>query len=242
MIVNIQQHTVPLKIFHAVPQVKQSLMTWLEALLIPKALKMPEVELTDDRFDENRAIEIIRGITDRLRFAVDLTDGASATLLQDLLRNSSPHQNGHLLAFAGLPAIVIVTIQQHTGPLKIFHAVPQVEESLMVWLEALLIPKALKMPEVELADGRSMLPWTRYAAIVAVANELTSHYQPMTVERPIDNLECADRLNSDPDRLKIAHWVPNVSGGLVISKTPQQTEWDLDSNQRCARTAERVGF
>jgi alkanesulfonate monooxygenase len=33
-----------------------------------------------------------------------------------------------------------------------------------------------------------------------------------------------------------------VSGGLVISKIPQRTNWDLDSNIKYARTAEKVGF
>ncbi|KAK3348849.1 luciferase-like domain-containing protein, partial [Lasiosphaeria hispida] len=52
----------------------------------------------------------------------------------------------------------------------------------------------------------------------------------------------AAQLNSDPDRLLFAYWVPNVSGGLVISKIPQKTSWDLKSNLRYAQTAERVGF
>lgn len=44
------------------------------------------------------------------------------------------------------------------------------------------------------------------------------------------------------DRLKFAYWVPNVSGGLVISTVPQRTGWDLDYNVQLARTAEAVGF
>jgi alkanesulfonate monooxygenase len=74
-----------------------------------------------------------------------------------------------------------------------------------------------------------------------------------------NELEYAEKLNADPERLKFAYvnilpprgyllliiaryWVPNVSGGLVISKIPQRTKWDLDSNVKYARTAERVGF
>ena len=51
-----------------------------------------------------------------------------------------------------------------------------------------------------------------------------------------------------PDRapghepLKFAYWVPNVSGGLVVSTIEQRTGWDYDYNVRLARTAERVGF
>ncbi|KAF2679634.1 bacterial luciferase-like protein [Lentithecium fluviatile CBS 122367] len=49
-------------------------------------------------------------------------------------------------------------------------------------------------------------------------------------------------LNRDPTRVKFAYWVPNVSGGLIISKIPQRTSWDLPSNIRYARTAETHGF
>ncbi|CAG8955116.1 hypothetical protein HYFRA_00007131 [Hymenoscyphus fraxineus] len=49
-------------------------------------------------------------------------------------------------------------------------------------------------------------------------------------------------INDSPDRVKFAYWVPNVSGGLVISKIPQKTKWDYASNVRYAKTAERVGF
>ncbi|KAH5437265.1 hypothetical protein HBI23_027770 [Parastagonospora nodorum] len=49
-------------------------------------------------------------------------------------------------------------------------------------------------------------------------------------------------LNQDPDRVLFAYWVPNVSGGLVVSKIPQKTKWDLQSNVRYAKTAEEYGF
>src|SRR5947209_7427092 len=42
--------------------------------------------------------------------------------------------------------------------------------------------------------------------------------------------------------LKFAYWVPNVSGGLVISKIPQKTGWSFEANARYAQTAEQVGF
>ncbi|MFF7682445.1 dimethylsulfone monooxygenase SfnG [Microbacterium sp. NPDC007973] len=42
--------------------------------------------------------------------------------------------------------------------------------------------------------------------------------------------------------LKFAYWVPNVSGGLVISSVEQRTDWGYDYNVELARTAERVGF
>lgn len=42
--------------------------------------------------------------------------------------------------------------------------------------------------------------------------------------------------------VKFAYWVPNVSGGLVISKIEQRTDWSIDYNVKLARLAENVGF
>ncbi len=42
--------------------------------------------------------------------------------------------------------------------------------------------------------------------------------------------------------LRFAYWVPNVSGGLVISKIPQRTSWDADYNRKLAQIAEKAGF
>jgi dimethylsulfone monooxygenase len=44
------------------------------------------------------------------------------------------------------------------------------------------------------------------------------------------------------DPIKFAYWVPNVSGGLVISKIEQRTDWSLDYNVRLAQLAEKSGF
>ncbi|XSG83641.1 MAG: dimethylsulfone monooxygenase SfnG [Methyloligella sp. ZOD6] len=42
--------------------------------------------------------------------------------------------------------------------------------------------------------------------------------------------------------MKFAHWVPNVSGGLVVSKIPQRTDWGLEYNVKLAQIAEEAGF
>lgn len=42
--------------------------------------------------------------------------------------------------------------------------------------------------------------------------------------------------------LKFAYWVPNVSGGLVISNIEQRTSHDPDYNVELARIAEKAGF
>ncbi|MFH5821760.1 dimethylsulfone monooxygenase SfnG [Georgenia sp. AZ-5] len=42
--------------------------------------------------------------------------------------------------------------------------------------------------------------------------------------------------------LKFAYWVPNVSGGLVVSTIEQRTSWDFEYNKTLARIAENSGF
>ena len=42
--------------------------------------------------------------------------------------------------------------------------------------------------------------------------------------------------------LKFAYWVPNVSGGLVISEIEQRTSHSAEYNRELARIAERAGF
>ncbi|CAM3462189.1 dimethylsulfone monooxygenase SfnG [Rouxiella silvae] len=48
------------------------------------------------------------------------------------------------------------------------------------------------------------------------------------------------KISNDP--IQFAYWVPNVSGGLVISNIPQRTSWDFDYNRKLAQIAERAGF
>lgn len=42
--------------------------------------------------------------------------------------------------------------------------------------------------------------------------------------------------------LKFAYWVPNVSGGLVVSKIEQRTDWSFEYNKKLAQIAENSGF
>ena len=42
--------------------------------------------------------------------------------------------------------------------------------------------------------------------------------------------------------IQFAYWVPNVSGGLVVSQIEQRTDWSYDYNIQLAQTAERYGF
>ena len=50
------------------------------------------------------------------------------------------------------------------------------------------------------------------------------------------------RPNAAAEPIRFAYWVPNVSGGLVISKIPQRTSWDAEYNRQLARIAEEAGF
>lgn len=42
--------------------------------------------------------------------------------------------------------------------------------------------------------------------------------------------------------IQFAYWVPNVSGGLVVSHIPQRTDWSYEYNVQLAQTAEKLGF
>ena len=44
------------------------------------------------------------------------------------------------------------------------------------------------------------------------------------------------------DDVKFAYWVPNVSGGLVVSKIEQRTHWGYEYNKKLAVLAESSGF
>lgn len=42
--------------------------------------------------------------------------------------------------------------------------------------------------------------------------------------------------------VKFAYWVPNVSGGLVVSSIEQRTHWGIDYNRKLAQIADAAGF
>lgn len=44
------------------------------------------------------------------------------------------------------------------------------------------------------------------------------------------------------ESIKFAYWVPNVSGGLVVSDIEQRTSWDFNYNRKLAQIAEGSGF
>lgn len=103
-----------------------------------------------DRLDTGRAVEIIKGVTGgRLRFGLDIVGRETATILQRALwTGEHDGPRAHLLGFTGLPKDKHPQIRYHTVPIKIFHSLPAVGESLVTWLESLLETKALTPPEV----------------------------------------------------------------------------------------------
>src|SRR5471032_448837 len=53
---------------------------------------------------------------------------------------------------------------------------------------------------------------------------------------------CARYCQMSQQAVKFAYWVPNVSGGLVVSKIEQRTHWGIDYNRKLAQLAEAAGF
>lgn len=58
-------------------------------------------------------------------------------------------------------------------------------------------------------------------------------------ENPLKSSEWFEKCG---DEVQFAYWVPNVSGGLVITTLPMDTGWDPEANLKYAQDAEDVGF
>ncbi|KAJ9606723.1 hypothetical protein H2200_008732 [Cladophialophora chaetospira] len=115
-----------------------------------------------DNHDPERAMEIVRSITNnKLRFAVDTVGRETAFQLMRCLQQSSPsitastsstggpRRSAHLVGLTGLPKIKPSDdIFFHTMPIKVFHEIPEVGESLMLWLEQLLSQGLLIPPTI----------------------------------------------------------------------------------------------
>nr|POF07669.1 alkanesulfonate monooxygenase 1 [Quercus suber] len=216
-----------------------------------------------DKYDTERAVAIIKAVTGgELRFGIDTHGKETAELLQSALRQSSTGPKSHILGFNSLPKQVPGGVVQHKVPIKIFHEAANFGDAVMIWLEELLVSKSLKLPEVEVADGglagvnnaldrlrtgtvggrRIVVPVGKESGNNTPSTKISSSNATNGVPSSNSDLSYHDEINSDPDRVKFAYWVPNVSGGLVISKIPQRTYWDLKSNVKYAQMAEKVGF
>ncbi|KAJ5320010.1 hypothetical protein N7508_000293 [Penicillium antarcticum] len=108
-------------------------------------------DLLIDRHDQNRAVEIIRGVTkNKLRYAIDIVGNETAATLEKTL---NPDGHAHLLGLTGLPKERNSGIRYHTVPIKLFHSAPKVGEAMVCWLEDLLHSTNLTLPEIVRADG-----------------------------------------------------------------------------------------
>lgn len=111
-----------------------------------------DVDLLIDRQDTDRAVEIIRGTTqNRLRFALDTVGKSTAETLQKTL--ATERGISHLVGLSGTPKEAPDGIKYHAVPIKAFHEIQELGESLMKWLEKLLLAQKIVGPEVQIADG-----------------------------------------------------------------------------------------
>lgn len=107
-------------------------------------------DLLVDRIDTERAVAIIRGVTNgRLRFALDTVGRTTAEHLQ----RAVGQEQSHLVGLTGLPKVATEGVLHHKVPIKAFHDIPKIGDTLMVWLERLLLSKKLIAPEVETVGG-----------------------------------------------------------------------------------------
>ncbi|KAL9024079.1 MAG: hypothetical protein Q9196_006778 [Gyalolechia fulgens] len=221
------------------------------------------VDVQVDRNDPSRAIAIIANTTNHgLKFGLDTIGKETASYLQEALNRSRGGQQAHLVGLTGLPEEKVPGVKQHIVPIQVFHTVPTIGEQAMDWLEHLLAKEFLHPPDILVAVGglesvNGVLDDVKNGAVSG--RRIVVPVGNMELNRPIaadsisinkcdvENFQHADKLNADSSRIKFAwvfirYWVPNLSGGLVVSKIKQRTKWDLDSNTRYARTAERYGF
>ncbi|EHY56657.1 hypothetical protein HRR83_002259 [Exophiala dermatitidis] len=119
-------------------------------------------DIVVDNHDPHRAIEIVRSATGkRLRFAVDTVGRETATHLLECLQQhyaneddppsatESTPQPAHLIGLTGLPkSSPPSNVTFHNVPIKLFHEVPEVGESMMLWLERLLATGLLVPPNI----------------------------------------------------------------------------------------------
>lgn len=113
-------------------------------------------DLLVDRLDPERAIEIVKGITQgKLRFGLDTRGRESAKLLAQAMESAyeKTGQKAHLVGLTNLPKEPTEGVVYHSVPIKAFHEAPLVGEGLMIWLEKLLERKLLATPDIVVADG-----------------------------------------------------------------------------------------
>ncbi|KAF7867290.1 hypothetical protein EAF04_005373 [Stromatinia cepivora] len=113
-------------------------------------------DLLVDRFDTDRAVSIVKGITKgKLRFGLDTRGKESTALLARAVRseNGTEGKRAHLVGLTGLPKEPTPGVLYHSVPIKTFHEAPNIGEELMIWLERLFKHNRIATPEIEVAHG-----------------------------------------------------------------------------------------
>lgn len=112
-------------------------------------------DLLVDRLDEERVVDIVKGITKgKLRFGLDTRGRESASKLTNAMQQGlDGEKRSHLVGLTGLPKESVNGVVFHSVPIKAFHEAPQVGEGLMLWLEKLLEQNRLATPDIEVAEG-----------------------------------------------------------------------------------------
>jgi D-arabinose 1-dehydrogenase-like Zn-dependent alcohol dehydrogenase len=112
-------------------------------------------DLLVDRFDTDRAVQIVKDVTKgKLRFGLDTRGKETALLLaQAMQQGGEGEKRAHLVGLTGLPKEETKGVVYHSVPIKAFHEAPRVGEGLMLWLETLLEQKLLTTPDIEVAEG-----------------------------------------------------------------------------------------
>ncbi|EXJ79704.1 hypothetical protein A1O3_07987 [Capronia epimyces CBS 606.96] len=119
-------------------------------------------DIVVDNHDPQRAIDIVRSATaKRLRFGVDTvgrdTAGHLLECLQQHYANESDPEpttpstpsSAHLIGLTGLPkSSPPANLTFHNVPFKLFHEIPELGETLMLWLERLLSTGLLVPPKI----------------------------------------------------------------------------------------------
>ncbi|TID14087.1 GroES-like protein [Venturia nashicola] len=119
-------------------------------------LSTSSADLLVDSHDPDRAIQIIKRVTkNRLRIAIDTIGNTTADLCQRCLEQGIEGEGlrAHLVALSGLPKVKGNGVVHHNVPIKVHHAVKEVGEGIMVWLEKLLGDGLIRAPEAEIAPG-----------------------------------------------------------------------------------------
>ncbi|KAF2667823.1 GroES-like protein [Microthyrium microscopicum] len=114
------------------------------------------VDLLVDSHNPERAINIVRSVTGgKLRFGIDTIGKITASSLSETLQTTSDDTitRSHLIGLSGVPKENKEGLAYHTVPIKLFHEVQSVGESLMVWLEKLLKDSEISLPDTLVLPG-----------------------------------------------------------------------------------------